>query len=213
MKSISLSLTLAASTSMVVCSFSTQTLSPFAVHHSGTALSMGLFDGVKDAFSAPAASAIDNERETPIDRWMGWNVKPMDETPSAVAKPDDSFVDSMDSVNYVITYLSKPMGIVFEENDEEYGGIFVLSLTEGGEAEKDGKIKPGDQLVAVNTQKVAGFAFDPALGAVVDSGEEKTKLVLFRGSQDQLYGSTGASKAWLDEFIAECGDATAPTSA
>ena len=36
----------------------------------------GLFDGVKDAFSAPALerSEIDSERETPIDRWMGWSV-------------------------------------------------------------------------------------------------------------------------------------------
>jgi hypothetical protein len=37
---------------------------------------MGLFDGVKDAFSAPALerSTLDAERETPIDRWMGWSV-------------------------------------------------------------------------------------------------------------------------------------------
>lgn len=37
---------------------------------------MGLFDGVKDAFSAPTLerSKIDAERETPIDRWMGWSV-------------------------------------------------------------------------------------------------------------------------------------------
>jgi hypothetical protein len=36
----------------------------------------GLFDGVKDAFSAPTLerSKIDAERETPIDRWMGWSV-------------------------------------------------------------------------------------------------------------------------------------------
>lgn len=176
---------------------------------------MGLFDGVKDAFSAPPASAIDSERETPIDRWMGWNVKPMDDGSAAVAKQDDSFIDSMDAVNYVVTHLAKPMGIVFEENDEEYGGIFVLSLTEGGIAEQDGKIKPGDQLVAVNTQKVAGYAFDPALGTIVESSEEKTKLVVFRGTQEQLYGPTGASKEWLDEFVAEGGDdaAAAPESA
>ena len=45
-----------------------------------TALHMGLFDGVKDAFSAPALerSAIDAERETPIDRWMGWSVAATD---------------------------------------------------------------------------------------------------------------------------------------
>lgn len=43
---------------------------------STTALHMGLFDGVKDAFSAPTLerSKIDAERETPIDRWMGWSV-------------------------------------------------------------------------------------------------------------------------------------------
>ena len=44
---------------------------------SSSALAMGLFDGVKEAFGAPASlerSAIDAERETPIDRWMGWSV-------------------------------------------------------------------------------------------------------------------------------------------
>lgn len=34
----------------------------------------GLFDGVKEAFSAPPSSQLDSERETPIDRWMGWSV-------------------------------------------------------------------------------------------------------------------------------------------
>jgi hypothetical protein len=36
----------------------------------------GLFDGLKEAFSAPAleTTRIDSERETPIDRWMGWSV-------------------------------------------------------------------------------------------------------------------------------------------
>lgn len=33
----------------------------------------GLFDGVKDAFTQPPSS-LDAERETPIDRWMGWSV-------------------------------------------------------------------------------------------------------------------------------------------
>lgn len=36
----------------------------------------GLFDGVKEAFGAPTlTSKIDSERETPIDRWMGWSVQ------------------------------------------------------------------------------------------------------------------------------------------
>lgn len=51
------------------------TLQP-STQGSTTALNMGLFDGVKDAFGAPALerSQIDAERETPIDRWMGWSV-------------------------------------------------------------------------------------------------------------------------------------------
>jgi hypothetical protein len=52
------------------------TVSGFSVQplNARTATSLnGLFDGVKDAFSAPPTE-IDSERETPIDRWMGWSV-------------------------------------------------------------------------------------------------------------------------------------------
>ena len=41
-------------------------------------LQMGLFDGMKDAFGAPPSMSLDSERETPIDRWMGWNVQAED---------------------------------------------------------------------------------------------------------------------------------------
>lgn len=49
---------------------------PSRSQKSSSALHMGLFDGVKDAFAAPSLqrSVIDSERETPIDRWMGWSV-------------------------------------------------------------------------------------------------------------------------------------------
>lgn len=39
------------------------------------ALQMGLFDGVKEAFGADGMGELDGDRETPIDRWMGWNAK------------------------------------------------------------------------------------------------------------------------------------------
>lgn len=50
---------------------------------------MGLFDGVKEAFSAPARTTIiDAERETPIDRWMGWSVtKDKDADANAIMTP------------------------------------------------------------------------------------------------------------------------------
>lgn len=49
---------------------------------SSSQLYMGLFDGVKDAFSAPALerSVLDAERETPIDRWFGWSVQGEEQT-------------------------------------------------------------------------------------------------------------------------------------
>jgi len=48
---------------------------------SKTCIRMGLFDGLKDAFSAPALEStnISSERETPIDRWMGWNAMGKDQ--------------------------------------------------------------------------------------------------------------------------------------
>merc|ERR1712038_191627 len=176
---------------------------------SSSQLQMGLFDGVKDAFTAPALerSTLDSERETPIDRWMGWNVDPANGEGQQVAgsQEPENFIDSMDKANYFAVSLQKPMGIIFEENDEEYGGIFVLSLSEDGAAEKDGKIKPGDQLVLVNKDQVSGLQFDDALGKIVDANTESTKLVFFRGSAAQFYGPTGASKEWLNEFVSNGG--------
>merc|ERR1712025_623176 len=96
----------------------------------------GLFDGVKDAFTQPPSS-LDSERETPIDRWMGWSVTSDREQPKQAAAPAD-FIDSMDEKNYVGVSLKKPMGIVFEENDAEFGGIFVQTITDDGEAAKNG---------------------------------------------------------------------------
>ncbi|KAL3905076.1 MAG: hypothetical protein SGARI_004627, partial [Bacillariaceae sp.] len=65
-------------TSIILLSSTTAAVSGFAVvpqnkaARSTTHLN-GLFDGVKEAFSAPP-SQLDSERETPIDRWMGWSV-------------------------------------------------------------------------------------------------------------------------------------------
>lgn len=172
---------------------------------SNVALKMGIFDGIKDAFNAPAVerSVLDADRETPIDRWMGWNAR-TDEDAAAKknSKGPKNFIDSMDEKNYFSAGLEKPMGVVFEENDEEDGGIFVLSIKEGGNAEKNGVLKPGDQLVAVGTNKVAALDFDQALSAIVECEDVPTKLVVFRGGANMLYGPTGASQEWLDQFIA-----------
>jgi PDZ domain len=120
----------------------------------------------------------------------------------------------MDASNYVIVELPKPMGIVFEENDADHGGIFVQSIKEDGAAFQVGGIREGDQLIAVNTNKVSGLSFDDALGAIVESPGTSTKLTLFRGSAKQFYGPTGASQKWVDEFVGvshSASDATVTT--
>jgi len=168
---------------------------------------MGLFDGVKEAFGSgeEGMGALDGDRETPIDRWMGWNTKSSEPQQSVGSKQPANFVDSMEPSNYISVALPKPMGIVFEENDESMGGIFVFELSEDSIAAKEGTIKPGDQLVAVGGKKVSGLKFDEALGTIIDSTEEMTQLTVFRGPAKYLYGPTGASQEWLDEFIATSG--------
>merc|ERR1719162_241184 len=111
----------------------------------------------------------------------------------------------MDELNYVAVVLTKPMGIIFEENDEEFGGIFVQSLKEDGAAATSGVLQDGDQLVTVGSVNVCGMTFDDALGTIVESKEDKVKLNVFRGNAKQFYGPTGASKAWLEEFVAKDG--------
>lgn len=111
----------------------------------------------------------------------------------------------MDTKNYVTVELSKPMGIIFEENDAEYGGIFVQSLKEDGAAAENGGLNAGDQLVFVGTQNVCGLDFDDALGAILDSTEDQVKLTLFRGTANQFYGPTGPSKEWLADFCEKGG--------
>jgi S1-C subfamily serine protease len=115
------------------------------------------------------------------------------------------FVDSMDESNYLAVDLSKPMGIVFEENDSENGGIFIQSLKPGGIAAENGLLQEGDQLIAVNSDKVSGLLFDDALAKILESEGETTKLTIFRGSAKQFYGATGPSQKWLDEFLAKGG--------
>jgi C-terminal processing protease CtpA/Prc len=51
--------------------------------------------------------------------------------------------------------MTKPLGIVFEEI-EIGDGVFVQELVEGGLADVQGKIQPGDVLVGVTAIKVVG---------------------------------------------------------
>ena len=114
-------------------------------------------------------------------------------------------VDPMDTKNYLVVQLTKPMGILFRENyNNKYGGAFVASMNEGRSAAEDGSINEGDQLIAVGVERVSGIDFGDVIN-VIEKNEVGIKLILFRGSAENLYGASGATIEWLDEFIAERG--------
>ena len=118
-------------------------------------------------------------------------------------------VDPMDTNNYLVTYLTLPMGILFEENEDEYGGAFVAEINEGCSAAADGTICRGDQLIAIGQKRVSGMDFQDVMTLILGNTEAKTKLSFFRGPAESLYGPAGASVEWLDEFVAERGEEAA----
>lgn len=122
----------------------------------------------------------------------------------------ESAVDPMDEKNYIISHLSRPMGILFEENyEQKYGGAFVTEINEGCSAATNGSICRGDQLIAIGDKRVSGLDFDDVINLIHDSSETEIKLTLFRGPAECLYGPNGASIEWLNEFVAERGEEAA----
>jgi len=184
---------------------------------------MGLFDGFKDAFGSKGqdSTALPSSRETPIDRWLGIDVASKNEEVIKQQQADtasgdsaaDSFVDSMDEGNYVTVSLSKPMGVVFEENEPETGGVFVASLAAGGAAATDGTLVEGDQLVIVGDTLVTGRDFDGCLDVIRNSAGDATRMIVFRGGVKNLYGNLGASEEWMQGFVASKTGAPAPAPA
>ena len=75
-------------TAILVAAATTSCASAFvqapATSRTHMSLNMGLFDGVKEAFGADGMGDLSSERETPIDRWMGWNAKSVDTPKEAV---------------------------------------------------------------------------------------------------------------------------------
>lgn len=113
-------------------------------------------------------------------------------------------MDPMDVNSYISVCLSKPIGILFEENTPEYGGVYIANINNGCSAAADGSIRRGYQLIAVGNKRVSGLDFDEAvIKPIVDKVEADVMLVFFKGTAECLYGSTSrVSEVWLDNFTA-----------
>mmetsp|Transcript_33562 Transcript_33562/g.83619 ORF Transcript_33562/g.83619 Transcript_33562/m.83619 type:complete len:188 (-) Transcript_33562:334-897(-) len=149
----------------------------------------GLFDGVKDAFKPLAPQ--DEDRITPIDRWLGIDKDVRKQTPVR------TFVEPSDAANYRIIALAKPMGIKFVENEDGKGIVVQALVDSGSAATTAADIKPGDQLVSVDGTLVLGLDFDTALGAIMASADSTVKMTVFRGPAQFLYGPTRPNDEWL----------------
>ncbi|XP_071972670.1 tyrosine-protein phosphatase non-receptor type 13 isoform X3 [Engystomops pustulosus] len=56
-------------------------------------------------------------------------------------------------------------------------GIFISSITPGGPADLDGRLKPGDRLISVNSVSLEGVSKQAALEIIQNSSEDVTLLV------------------------------------
>jgi len=86
--------------------------------------------------------------------------------------------------NRVQVSLTKPMGLVFEENDPKLGGIYVSEVGEGSVA--TGKVEVKDQLVSIDGASTLGMGFDDAMDLLVEADSVKVALQFARGEDPVL---------------------------
>ena len=65
--------------------------------------------------------------------------------------------------------LTKPMGITFEENAPELGGLYVHKVGPDGSAAAQGIPAPGDQVLAVDGASLKGLPFDGTFRGAVSA--------------------------------------------
>ena len=110
--------------------------------------------------------------------------------------------DPQNTKNYFVVHLTRPMGILFEENlDQQHavGGSFIAEIKEGCSAAADGTICSGDQLVGIGNKRVSGMEFSEVM-KIIEGSDDKITLTVFRGPAKSL---SGASAEWLDAFLEE----------
>ncbi len=153
--------------------------------------------------SAPEAAAVADPKKEVVKEVV-------DNSTEHAKSSFNPTVDPMDASNYLVAHLTRPMGILFEENIDDvhlFGGAIIADVKEGCSAAADRSICRGDQLVAIGTKRVSGMDFDEVMEIIAGSGR-KINLTVFRGPAESLYGPL-ASVDWLDAFVAERGEVAA----
>ncbi|CAM9909119.1 unnamed protein product [Discosporangium mesarthrocarpum] len=87
--------------------------------------------------------------------------------------------------------ISRATGIDYG-TDLSFKWVFVRNLDPSGSGALCGKIAPGDQLVAINGETMAGAPFDYAMAAMASLEGSEVELTFFRGSKSDLQDVLGA---------------------
>jgi hypothetical protein len=80
--------------------------------------------------------------------------------------------------------VARPLGVIFGENPDPYGGLVVDDVALGLNGGAAG-LKAGDQLLSINGNLVIGKDFDETMETLRDA--ETLDLMLFRGPAKLLY--------------------------
>lgn len=81
--------------------------------------------------------------------------------------------------------VSKPMGLVFEENDAPYRGLRVVEVAAGSAGEVAG-VAVNDQLVSVEGNDATGMEFDQAMDLLAAAPQAGVSLGIYRGAVEDI---------------------------
>jgi len=82
--------------------------------------------------------------------------------------------------------LTKPMGLVFEENNPRLGGIYISEVQPPHLRKFGAELQEGDQLLSVGGKSARGLSFDDAMGLLIDSDSAAVPLSFARETTPEV---------------------------
>mmetsp|Transcript_18877 Transcript_18877/g.46349 ORF Transcript_18877/g.46349 Transcript_18877/m.46349 type:complete len:274 (-) Transcript_18877:122-943(-) len=131
-------------------------------------------------FSESSASEASASVEESLDASLG-----EDEDSGPAGLPKRKYSRTFFNVS-----LTKPMGMILEDNDPTVGGVYVAQFTPNSPAEQCEELKLGAQLVSVAGKSVKGLHFEGVMDALKQA-DSPVPLEFFDGSVSSLYGGWG----------------------
>jgi len=94
----------------------------------------------------------------------------------------------------------------------EDSGVFVVKIRSNGGAAKDGRLKEGDKILAINGVRLEGMTHVEAVNHFLDAGEE-VRLVIVAGAERKIVSARAAAAAAQQAEYSLLGGALLATSA